>query len=1174
MHKITLIALFIIAFLSAKSQQYHFSFAINSPAELNQLTRVISIDKVAGNTVEAFANTTEMAAFISLGYKYRIIEKTQPKVINMATTIEQMANWDRYPTYEVYVAMMQNFAATYPQLCTLQEIGTLASGRKLLAIKISDNVNNNNENEPELLYTGTMHGDETTGFLLLLRLADYLLSNYGNPNFTNVNNLVNNTEIWINPAANPDGTYYGGNSTVSGSQRYNGNNVDLNRNFPDPGLTNPSPDNCQPENQMMIAFAESHNFVLAANFHGGAEVMNYPWDTWSRLPADANWWERVCRNYATTVQNLSPAGYFTDLNNGVTNGYAWYSVYGGRQDYMNYYHHCREVTIELSSDKLLSTDQLNNFWNYNKDALINYLLESLNGLRGVVTNQSGLPLNAKIEVVGHEADNSWSVTDHRAGDYYRYLKAGNYSVKFSANGYVDKIIDNVIITDGAPTILNVVLGYPEPVLSVDRNSINTNVVLGKTVTENITLTNVGFAPLNYSIAINNAENFQWITLNSQPGVLTAGQSQLVTATINTTGLDEKDYNCNIVIAGDTNLVIPVKVTVYTIAQLSVNKASLNKHILINQTATDTLIVANIGNANLNYSLNIVQPDNNKWLNISKNSGIVLPASADTVIVSFNPDKVGYSTTNIVISGNQSLSIPVTLHTDTLPYFKLSQNQLNYNLLITDSITPTISIKNVGGDTLNYTCTFSDKNQPQWLILPNNTSGKIASGNQTNMQLTINCHNLNKGNYSTTLAFYSVYDTVFLPVNLNVDTLPKFWYNNKNYAHSLFEGKLVNDTIKIANIGGHVLSYAASVQYTNSNNWLFLSQTEGQLATQQNKDIIFTIDAKNLAPGQYSANIVLTGSDSTIVELPVTVTVIKNATLSLNVVTLSKSTDYKSSVTDTLLLSNIGGGQIAYTLEFTTDINWATISKKTGIINQFSTDTIIVYFNALNIDAGSYDTKLSITTNEQKRIPVKLLVRSMPSVYIAQTDKNFTLSPGQTQNSEFVFTNTGQSVMYYNIFANNNGDWLNITSEKQGQLLTNQQATINYSVTAQSNTAQQYVGQVTIESLVNNQVIETKNCTVTLNNLTWVDYKDETVLKTWPNPFTNSVNITIPANLNQNYNLKVLNALGIVVYSLGNINNTVFEWDGTNNLGMPVEKGMYFIIIGNGTKQYTSRVIKQ
>ena len=95
-------------------------------------------------------------------------------------------------------------------------------------------------------------------------------------------NILDNCEIWINPLANPDGTYRSGNSTVNGAVRYNANFVDINRNFPDPA-DGPHPDGevWQPETMIMMNVASANCFSASANFHGGEEVANYPWDTWS-----------------------------------------------------------------------------------------------------------------------------------------------------------------------------------------------------------------------------------------------------------------------------------------------------------------------------------------------------------------------------------------------------------------------------------------------------------------------------------------------------------------------------------------------------------------------------------------------------------------------------------------------------------------------------------------------------------------------------------------------------------------------------------------------------------------------------------------------------------------------------------------------------------------------------
>jgi len=420
------------------SQEYIFKFKVENKNELKKLTHQISIDNYQNGEVTAYANQKEFEKFKTLGYEFELIpHPATGKVINMATTTAQMANWDRYPTYEVFVQMMNDFATNYPDLCELVTIGESEDGRELLALRITDNLSDN-EQEPEFFYTGTMHGDETTGFVLLLRLADYLLSNYGTD--AEVTNLVNNIDIYINPAANPDGTYAGGNSTVSGATRSNSNYVDLNREFPTPNYQSPSGVN-ESEIQAMMDFSDNHHFVMSANIHGGIELVNYPWDSWysnDNSHADHNWFEHISYDYANAAHDNSPSGYFMGQGDGVTHGADWYLVDGSRQDYMTYFKHCREVTLEISDEKTLSSDELPAHWTYNKESLLGYMNECLYGINGTVKNIASEPLDAKIEIIGYDKDNSEVYTSTDLGDYYRPIAPGTYDVTYSSEGYISQ----------------------------------------------------------------------------------------------------------------------------------------------------------------------------------------------------------------------------------------------------------------------------------------------------------------------------------------------------------------------------------------------------------------------------------------------------------------------------------------------------------------------------------------------------------------------------------------------------------------------------------------------------------------------------------------------------------------------------------------------------------------
>ena len=348
--------------------------------------------------------------------------------------------------------MMQTFADSFPEICKLHSIGTLSSGREILIVQISDNVGIK-ENEPSFLYTSSMHGDELAGYILSLRLIDYILNNYNNQN--RITNIVNEIDLWINPLANPDGAYAGGNQNVWSATRNNANSIDLNRNYPDP-QDGPNPDGnvWQDETLFFMGLADSINFTISANMHGGVEVANYPWDTWSNLTADNNWWQFVAREYADSCQSNSNSGYFDWSNwnnqsaNGVVNGHDWYEVDGGRQDYMNYFKHCRELTLELSDDKTPNPNDLPELWDANYPSLLNFIEQSLFGIRGTVTDSiTELPLKAKVEILLHDVDSSHVYSNLPIGNYHRHLYQGNYNITFSCSGYHSKTINATILNN-------------------------------------------------------------------------------------------------------------------------------------------------------------------------------------------------------------------------------------------------------------------------------------------------------------------------------------------------------------------------------------------------------------------------------------------------------------------------------------------------------------------------------------------------------------------------------------------------------------------------------------------------------------------------------------------------------------------------------------------------------
>lgn len=442
--------------------EIYFRFEIISADDLTTLTRMISIDQVKGKEVHAYANRLEFSKFLELNIPYTILASPgtllpESHLLPPYGQPDQVSTvWNYYPSYTQYLDLIAAFANTYPGICTIDTVGTSIQNRLILTLKISDNVGNT-EAEPKVLLTSSIHGDELTGYVMMLHLIDHLLTNYGtDPAITD---LINETEIFINPLANPDGTFNGGNTSVYGATRYNANYIDLNRNFPDPKV-GPHPDgnSWQKETIAWMNYATKRNFTSSINFHGGSEVFNYPWDTWIKLSADDDWWQFVAREWADTVHNHAPSTYFDDLNNGITNGYAWYEINGGRQDYMNYFQGCREATVEISNVKTPATTTLLSFWEYNYRSFLQYIRQSQYGFNGIVTDTvTDQPVEAKVVIQGHDKDNS-DVSSHLpTGFYARPVYAGNYDVTFSSPGYYTKTIENVTVVNRNTTRLDVQL---------------------------------------------------------------------------------------------------------------------------------------------------------------------------------------------------------------------------------------------------------------------------------------------------------------------------------------------------------------------------------------------------------------------------------------------------------------------------------------------------------------------------------------------------------------------------------------------------------------------------------------------------------------------------------------------------------------------------------------------
>lgn len=380
-----------------------------------------------------------------------------------------------YNNYASVTAFVEAYAADNPDIARLFTLGQSVQGRELWALLITDNPDIE-EDEPEFKYVSTMHGDEPVGTELCLYLIDRLLTDYGTDG--RITALVDQTAIWIVPLMNPDGLELGSRTNASG--------IDLNRSFPDrleimANVFDGGPLDAAgrpPETRAVMEWTVANSFVLSANLHTGARLVNYPYDddgfpsgVDSPTPDDLLF-EDISLRYATPNPMMGDSVLFPG---GITNGAAWFVIMGGMQDWNYRYASCNEVTLELATPKRPPEESLPAFWDANEESMLAYMEAAHIGIRGLVTDdETGAPLFAKVGVA--EIDHP-VFTDPDVGDYHRMLLAGTYTLEVAAEGYVTRKFRDVTVVDGPATRVDVTLMSGDVNDDGDVNSLDLQQVL-------------------------------------------------------------------------------------------------------------------------------------------------------------------------------------------------------------------------------------------------------------------------------------------------------------------------------------------------------------------------------------------------------------------------------------------------------------------------------------------------------------------------------------------------------------------------------------------------------------------------------------------------------------------------------------------------------------------------
>jgi len=391
---------------------------------------------------------------------------------------------DNYHTFSEITYLLKLYSRDYAHIVSLEKIGYGSQTHlPIWALKISDNPQLD-EQEPAVLFTGVHHAKEILSAEVCLYLINYLCKNYDVK--PEVNHWVNNEEIWIVPVINPDGHYWVMDQKFSLFWRKNmkDNNsngifeletdgVDLNRNYDFNWNADGDPDPRSWHYRGPYPFSESETkairdltfrekFVFHLDFHSYGEVILYPWENFT-APPDRELVIEIAGEIARHIKKRNCFDHYTirPLNGKLGQCSVWMHGKAGVLSYI----------VEVGDSHIPEARDVNPIVEENAKAGF-YALDRVlkSAIKGIVRNAySRTPIAAEIEILEYSSPVvSNPASDGETGYYYRIVRPGVYTLKFSAPNFRTKIIYSVVVEMDKVTSLDVDLFPIEDIIPTEN----------------------------------------------------------------------------------------------------------------------------------------------------------------------------------------------------------------------------------------------------------------------------------------------------------------------------------------------------------------------------------------------------------------------------------------------------------------------------------------------------------------------------------------------------------------------------------------------------------------------------------------------------------------------------------------------------------------------------------
>ena len=264
-------------------------------ANRNKLNKVLSnpeldIWEIQKDYIIAQVLDKQIRVLKEKGFSVKIIRKNALDILKDAIRMDE-SEAGLYHSYSEITSGLLEIETSYPDIAKVYDIGDSVEGRNILAIKLSDNPSQN-EDEPKILFLGCHHAREWISVDVPFYLAKTLAENYAADQ--QVRDFIDGGEIWIVPMFNPDGHEYCRTNyrLWRKNTRDNGDGtfgIDLNRNYDYMwGGSGSSGDTSsyqyrgpsafsEPETQAIRDLMLNNQFDLMLTYHSYSQLILFSW---------------------------------------------------------------------------------------------------------------------------------------------------------------------------------------------------------------------------------------------------------------------------------------------------------------------------------------------------------------------------------------------------------------------------------------------------------------------------------------------------------------------------------------------------------------------------------------------------------------------------------------------------------------------------------------------------------------------------------------------------------------------------------------------------------------------------------------------------------------------------------------------------------------------------------